>query len=139
MIRAGEKVFVDTGAWVALAVVRDDHHERAKTAWADMARMRAQIVTSIPVVIETFTFLDRRGSRELARSWRRSLDAVPRFRVLECGAADLGQAWTWIERKDMAKLGLVDATSFAIMKRRRVTAALAFDRHFSQAGFRIVG
>jgi len=30
--------------------------------------------SSIPVVIETFTFLDRNASRDVARSWKEAID-----------------------------------------------------------------
>jgi predicted nucleic acid-binding protein len=33
----------------------------------------------------------------------------------------------------------VDAVSFEVMRRRRIEAAFAFDRHFETAGFRLLG
>lgn len=65
-MKVGERIFVDTGAWVALAVTSDSLHQRARAAWEDLARAAPRFFTSVPVVVETFTFLDRRGSRELA-------------------------------------------------------------------------
>ena len=134
----GERVFVDTGAWVALAVVRDSFHDRARLQWEKLERAGARLLTSLPVIIETFTFLDRRGSRELAQRWRESLGTITRFEVLECGNADLTEAWRFLERKEFHRLGIVDATSFVLMRRHRVRTALAFDTHFSVAGFRYV-
>lgn len=134
-----DKVFVDTGAWVALAVVGDPYHERTRAAWEDLTRKGARLLVSLPVILETFTFLDRRGSRELALRWQRSLKAVPRLSTLDCSAAHLVEAWALLERRDMAKLGIVDATTFVIMKRLGIHAALAFDRHFAQAGFKMIG
>jgi hypothetical protein len=87
VIRAGEKVFVDTGAWIALAEEKDPLHAQARAQWEAMERAGARVATSVPVVIETFTFLDRRGSRELALRWKGSLDGVPRFEVLGSRAA----------------------------------------------------
>lgn len=54
-MRHGEPVFVDSGAWIALALTRDALHERAAEAWADITRHRAQVYTSVPVILETFT------------------------------------------------------------------------------------
>ena len=31
-----DKVFVDTGAWIALAVTTDPYHVRARSVWADL-------------------------------------------------------------------------------------------------------
>ena len=54
MIRGNEQVFVDTGAWVALAVSRDPLHLRARQTWDDLRKHGARLVTSVPVVMETF-------------------------------------------------------------------------------------
>ncbi len=138
MIRAGEKVFVDTGAWIALAEEKDPLHAQARAQWEAMERAGARVATSVPVVIETFTFLDRRGSRELALRWKGSLDGVPRFEVLDCAPPDLAEAWRVLDRKAFRRLSLVDATSFVLMRKHRIRTAFAFDTHFSIAGFRYV-
>lgn len=136
MIKPGEKVFVDTGAWVALAVVADPLHERATDAWRQVLAAGAKLRTSVPVVLETFTYLDRKGSRGLATQWRERLDDVPRFEIYN--APDLAGAWEWLARPQFNRLGLVDAMSFVLMRREHIKLALAFDVHFATAGFRCV-
>lgn len=138
MIRAGERVFVDTGAWIALAVARDPLHPRARETWTALAEVGAKLATSTPVLLETFTYLDRKGSRDLARAWWQSLRTVPRLERLDCDARDLDAAMGWLDRREIHKLGLVDATSFVLMRRHRIRAAFAFDTHFAVAGFRLV-
>lgn len=44
-----------------------------------------------------------------------------------------------VRRPDLHKLSAVDATSFSIMKRERITLAYTFDYHFAVAGFRLIG
>ncbi len=136
MIPTGAKVFVDTGAFIALAIVRDPLHERAKDTWARLRMAGTRLYASVPVVLETFTYLDRRGSRELASAWRASLDAIPRFQVLSCTAAELEESSRYLDRKEFHKLGLVDASSFVLMKKHGIRMAFAFDTHFAIAGFR---
>lgn len=128
-------VFVDTGAWVALAVVQDPLHERAKEIWQKLSGSSVRLYTSVPVTLETFTFLDRRGSRDLALRWRDSLRELPNCKMLGVSAAHLDEAWGWFKRKDLYKLSLVDATSFVLMRANKIKTALAFDAHFSIAGF----
>jgi hypothetical protein len=53
MSRSPESVFIDTGAWIALAIVRDPLHTRARPAWEALERRRARLVTSVPVVSPT--------------------------------------------------------------------------------------
>ena len=72
-MRQREAVFVDSGAWIALAIERDPHHEQATGIWAKLLDNGARLFTSVPVVLETFTFLDRNTRREVALAWRDSL------------------------------------------------------------------
>ncbi len=139
MKRYGEAVFVDTGAWLALALTRDPIHERACELWERLRAEGARLHTSVPIVLETFTFLDRNAAREVALVWKDSLGEVDRLRVLECTAADLSRAWAYFSRRDLHKLSAVDATSFVLMARARLRVAFAFDQHFAMAGFRLVG
>jgi predicted nucleic acid-binding protein len=132
-------ILVDTGAWIALALSRDPLHARAVAAWQDLSRSGARIFCSVPIVLETFTFLERNTSRDVALRWRASLDEIPRFRLLECTKSDLAKAWGYFERRDLHKLSAVDATSFVIMKREKLDTAFSFDVHFAAVGFRLVG
>ncbi len=138
-MRTGEAVFIDTGAWIALALTRDPLHARARETWYSLLSVGARLFTSVPVVLETFTFLDRNANREVALSWKASLDGLTRFQVLECRLADLEKSFAFFERKDLHKLSAVDATSFVLMSRSKIRAAFSFDHHFASAGFRLVG
>ncbi len=138
-MKVGEPVFVDTGAWIALALIRDPLHERAREAWERLTGTGARLYTSVPVVLETFTFFDRNTARDVALAWRASLSTVPRLKTLACTTKDLDRAWTYFERSDLHKLSAVDAMSFVLMTQHRIRSAFAFDIHFSAAGFRIVG
>ena len=138
-IRSDEVVFVDTGAWIALAATGDSLHERATAQWDQLLRSGARLRTSVPVILETFTYLDRKGSRELALRWRESLRRVAHFEILPCGPADLEAAWPFFDRRDLHKLSLVDATSFTLMRKHKIRTAFAFDVHFGAAGFRCLG
>lgn len=138
-MRQAERVFVDTGAWIALALVRDPYHARSRETWERLLGTGARLHTSIPVVMETFTFLDRNTAREVALAWRDSLGVVPHLKLLPCTAKDLRAAWPYFERRDLHKLSMTDAVSFVLMAQRKIRTAFAFDAHFAAAGFRIVG
>ena len=138
-MKAGEAVFVDSGAWIALALTRDPFHLRAVEAWQIMAELRVKIYTSVPVVLETFTFLDRNATRDVALGWKEALKVVDGLTVLGCAAEDMGLAWNYFERQDLHKLSAVDATSFVLMKKEGIKQAFSFDHHFASVGFHIVG
>jgi uncharacterized protein len=138
-MRQREAVFVDSGAWIALALARDPLHASAREQWDLLRGAGARLVTSVPVVIETFTFLDRNAHRDAALAWKNAVFNPGAVKVLPCELGDLEQAWDYFRRADLHKLSAVDATSFAIMKRVGIRLAYAFDRHFAMAGFRLVG
>jgi predicted nucleic acid-binding protein len=138
-VRPGEPVFVDTGAWIALALTRDPLHARARATWEELLANGVRFQTSVPVVLETFTFLDRNAERRVALAWKDSLETVAHLKVLPCTVRDLGSAWTYFDRSDLHKLSAVDALSFVLMTERRIRVAFAFDSHFATAGFRMVG
>ncbi|MGH7582091.1 MAG: type II toxin-antitoxin system VapC family toxin [Gemmatimonadales bacterium] len=137
-MRQREAAFVDTGAWVALALSRDPLHAEAREQWDALQAAGARLHTSIPVVIETFTFLERNANRDVALTWKELIHEPGTVRILPCGLRDLEQSWEYFRRRDLHKLSAVDATSFAIMKRARIRLAYSFDHHFAMAGFRLV-
>jgi len=137
-MRQGEAAFVDSGAWIALALSRDPLHRPAREQWEALRGAGARLHTSVPVVIETFTFLDRNATRDVALAWRQSIEQPGLASILPCELDDLRQAWEFFGRPDLHKLSLVDATSFVIMRRARIGLAYTFDHHFAVAGFRLV-
>jgi predicted nucleic acid-binding protein len=137
-MRQGQAVFIDSGAWIALALTRDPSHERARECWEIVLENGARLHSSIPVILETFTFLDRNANRDVALAWKESLDGLD-LKVLPCDGEDLKRSWDYFSRRDLRKLSAVDATSFAIMKRERIRTAFTFDHHFAAVGFKLVG
>jgi uncharacterized protein len=137
-MRQGELVFVDSGAWIALALSRDPLHAQAREQWDLLHGTGAKLHTSVPVVLETFTFLDRNATRDVALAWKDAIYKARTVRILPCELRDLEQSWDYFRRSDLHKLSAVDATSFAIMKRARIRLAYSFDHYFAVAGFRMV-
>jgi predicted nucleic acid-binding protein len=138
-MRQGERAFVDTGAWIALALVRDPLHSRAREVWGQLLQEGVRLFTSVPVVLETFTFLERNARRDVALAWKDAVSEVPALRLLDCTARDLEAAWAYFRRRDLHRLSAVDATSFVLMSREKIRTAFAFDHHFAAVGFRLAG
>jgi len=138
VIRQGEPVFVDSGAWIALALSRDPLHAQAREQWDLLCAAGARLHTSVPVVVETFTFLDRNANRDVALAWKDSVARPGTLNILPCDLRDLQRSWEYFRRADLHRLSAVDATSFAIMKRARIRLAYTFDHHFAVVGFRMV-
>jgi predicted nucleic acid-binding protein len=137
-MRQGEPAFVDSGAWIALALSRDPLHGHAREQWEALRSVGAKLHTSVPVVIETFTFLERNANRDVALVWKESIYQTGTVKLIPCSLKDLEQAWEYFRRTDLHKLSAVDATSFVIMERAGIRLAFTFDHHFSVVGFRLV-
>jgi predicted nucleic acid-binding protein len=124
--------FVDSSFWIAFTLSRDAHHAAALELWS---RERTALVTTNHVIGETWTFLRRRDGHALATRFR---DRTAESRQLTIVHADEDlevEAWRWLRRHDERPYSFVDSVSFALMRRRRLREALAFDGDFSAAGF----
>jgi uncharacterized protein len=124
--------FVDTSFWVALLYRRDDHHAEAVALWRSEP---GALLTSNHVTGETWTFLRRRAGHEAALRFVDSVNASERVSVEFVDETLEGEAWSWLRRHDELPYSFVDATSFAVMRRRRLREALAFDGDFTAAGY----
>ena len=126
-------IFVDSSFWIAELVPRDGHHREAMELARAVAR--EPLLTSSLVQAETWAFLRRRTGHERAMTW---LDAVLGRIAVQVERIDEeleAEAWAWLRVHDERPYSFVDATSFALMRRRRIVDALAFDGDFAAAGF----
>ena len=58
----------------------------------------AKLHTSVPVVIETFTFLDRNANRDVALAWKESIYKPGTVKILPCELRDLEQSWEYFRQ-----------------------------------------
>jgi len=124
--------FADTSFWFALQERRDRRHDAA----AALVRVEmGRVCVSNHVVGETWTLLRRRAGHAAAAGFLDRLAQLPDVEMVQVDAATEAEAWRWLRRHDERAYSFVDATSFAVMRRRRVREALAFDGDFNAAGF----
>ncbi len=84
---------------------------------------------------ETWTWLRSRAGHAVAARAIAEVRLSGRVSVALVGESIDERAWEWLRRHDERAYSYVDATSFEIMRRERITEALAFDGDFSAAGF----
>jgi predicted nucleic acid-binding protein len=111
----------------------------AREQWDDLRAAGARLHTSVPVITETFAFLDRSANRDVALAWKDTITNLAALTILVCELRDLQTSWDYFRRSDRHRLSAVDASSFAIMKRARLRLAYTFDHHFAVVEFRVVG
>lgn len=125
--------FADTSFWFGLYTKADARHAAAAKLW----RTRDEpVLTSSLVLGETWTLLlRRRTAHPHAVQFVDAIRQSARVQVVRVDDSDEQTAWTWLRQHDERIYSFVDATSFALMRRRRIHEALAFDGDFTAAGF----
>ena len=126
-------IFVDTSFWVAVRNRRDVNHEQATQLLRDNAG--AALFTSSQVRGETWTFLRRRAGHGAAVDFLDAIERSPRLQVIWIDQDFETEALRWLRRHDEREYSFVDATSFALMRARKIRSALVFDGDFAAAGF----
>lgn len=128
-------IFVDTGAFVARYMARDEHHEDALVGFALLERDRVPAATSIHVLDETITLLARWAGGGFAAERARAIFASRALQVWRPTEDHEVEALQELERFADQGIGYTDALSFVLMRERDVAEAFTFDRHFQLAGF----
>ena len=130
--------FLDTSGWFAALSPKEAHHAGALAVYGDWIERGIPLITTNLVVAEMQVLLGRfRGADEGLR-FLDSLYQDPGHHVvfvdrdLERAAVD-----GWLRRFRDQRLSLADAVSFEVMRSHRIRDALALDRHFALAGFRM--
>jgi predicted nucleic acid-binding protein len=128
-------VFADTGYWIALLDPQDTLHHNAVSLSVSIAQ--AKIYTSEMVLTEVLNHFSKRGTFlkqaviALIQSTQKSpvIEITPQTSELFHAALEL-----YSQRPDQS-WSHTDCASFCIMQQRSIQEALAYDRHFEQAGF----
>jgi predicted nucleic acid-binding protein len=129
--------FADTSWWVAWTLPRDGRHNEAVQVRESLG-LNEQVLTTNLVLGETWTVLGRRDSHRTAVGFLDRVDLLrdhDRLLVHRVTEEQELAAWNWLRKHDERAYSFVDATSFRVMRDRRLREALAFDQDFAAAGF----
>ena len=129
------KVFLDTGAFLALADEDDRYHAVAKSIYTELLQSKARLLTSNFVLSETYTLIRFRVSHQAAVEFMKHLDRTD-IKVLHVGEAIERTAKAIFMRYDDKDFSFVDCTSFALIDHHILDHAFAFDGHFRQYRFK---
>jgi len=129
-------VFLDTGYLIALEASDDQNHAAARRHWRGFSRRLPPLVTNSLVFAEVVTFFNTRGQHAKAVELGNMLLESPAVELVHADDLLLLSAWDWFQQYADKSFSLADCVSFGVMQQRGLGQALAFDRHFIQAGFR---
>lgn len=128
-------IFVDTGAFLALYLKRDQYHRQAHKTFRALPR---PFSTSNHVVDELATLLGRIADYRYAADRIEDLYASESIEVLLSTRDDEIEAIRWMRKYSDKEISFTDCISFAVMRRLGIHSAFTFDRHFRDAGFEII-
>jgi predicted nucleic acid-binding protein len=129
------QVLVDTSAIFAMIDRSDSFHPAAANVLNELRRRRVSPLITNFILAESHALLLNRLGADVARRWL-IRNVWPVERITE---DDEARASAVIRQYADKTFSYTDATSFAVMDRLGLKTAFAFDPHFRQYGFQVLG
>ena len=130
-------IFIDTGAFVARYIQRDQYHQDAVKGWRLLEERRLRCVTSPLILSEAITLLARRGGYAFAAQRGRALFSSEALTILRASQEDEAAALDVMEKFADQAVSFTDGVSFVLMRTHHLQEVFSFDRHFERAGFHL--
>src|SRR5579875_1724291 len=129
------KVFVDTAAWADLVLGDAEIHAAMEDYYKQLLANRRQLVTSNYILTEVVALLTSPGRvpRPRVIDYVNRLKGMKQLSIVHIDSTLDAEAWALLERRPDKEWSLVDASSFIIMTRERITDVFTTNRHFEQA------
>lgn len=137
MSRLGE-VFLDTAYAIALSSPGDQFHTKAAELAEQMEQDGTRIITTRAVLLEIGNALGKQRYRANAVALLEAMEEDPRVEIVPLSEDLFARAFQHYRSRPDKEWGLIDCVSFIVMQDLGITAALATDDHFQQAGFRVL-
>ena len=130
-----ERVFLDSGIFIALLNRRDRWHPQAVALFNGPKPLWS---TSFLVVSETYSWFLHRMGEEPARSFRFLLSNLTGLKVFEATAGHHEHVVTMLDRFRGSKLTYVDASSLCFLERDKIRRVWSTDHDLSLTGAEVL-
>ena len=132
------RVLADTSALLALSRRQDQYHAEAVTIAEHHLAAGGRYIGTTLILGELYSHLLYLRGPAGARAALTHLLDDPVHEWVDVSGELVREARTrWLSRFTDQRFSLVDAVSFEIMRREKLTQAFAFDHHFEVAGFEL--
>ncbi len=132
------RVFLDTAFAVAASITADEFHAKAVEVAAQIKQNSTPLITTRAVLLEIGNALSRQRNRAVAINLLQTLEVDPLVEIVPMSEELYARAFHLYRTRPDTEWGLVDCLSFVVMQERGITDALTTDKHFKQAGFRVL-
>jgi predicted nucleic acid-binding protein len=126
------KLFVDTGAFIALMDADDENHKAAAAFYRNSREKGARFVTTNFIVCETMNYLRARISHDTAVLFRENLKKSSFNEIITVTGSIEEAAFAIFKKYADKDFSFTDCTSFSTMSSLKLKTAFAFDKHFDQ-------
>ncbi len=131
-------VYVDTAALIALVHKRDSFHEKSVTVYKKLHNRNTRFVTTRAVLLEIGNTFSRSSQRPLAISIFRLVNDSPFWEVLPVDGKWFTAGMELFQRRNDKDWSLTDGIGIVVAEAYSVKKVFTSDRHFKQAGFKIL-
>jgi len=129
-------IFVDTGAFLARYLARDQYHDAAQLKWKAIEQQDIKCFTSNFVIDETITLLGRWAGHDFAVERANNIYASREVLTILRPDHDVEiKALLLFRKYSDQKVSFTDCVSFALMRTHKIAQAFSFDSHFQLVGF----
>ena len=132
------KVFVDSGGWIACVDDKDKHYNSAISYFHELRNKSIPLYTSNYVINETITWvkynLGHNKAIHAMKLWKKAEKSnLLKIYWIDKNIAD--DAWEIFKKYEDHKLSFADCTSFAICRKQHIEKVFGFDSDFNTLGF----
>jgi predicted nucleic acid-binding protein len=128
-------IYIDTGAFLARHLSKDQYHRQANAFWDSIRKKSETCATSSFVLDETFTLLGRCAGYSFAAQRARNIYTSESLNILRPTREDELKAIDFFEKYSDNRLSFTDCISFVLMQNKKIKRVFTFDRHFQLLGF----
>ncbi|MDQ2809195.1 MAG: PIN domain-containing protein [Chloroflexota bacterium] len=129
------EIFIGTGAWIALADRKDPFHATATEFYPNLLKQWPNWITTNLVIAEAYSLIRRRIGHLMAITFLDNIQNIVQLHLIYSDPTIEAQAEAILCQYADQDFSYVDAVRFAVMRQRGISEAVAFDHHFTTAGF----
>lgn len=132
------KVFVDSGGWIACIDDKDKHYKYAISYFHELRDKNIPLFTSNYVMSETITWVKYNLGHDKAIKAMQLWEKAEKNNLLTVYWVDknvVNDAWQIFKKYKDHQLSFADCTSFAICRKHQIGKVFGFDSDFNTLGF----